>query len=81
MATLPDWLTVSPSSGKEAASINVEASANEGCDRSVEISFTPAGGSPVTLAVVQAGRREPFLASDGDFTPSDGGTFNTLKKL
>lgn len=81
MATLPDWLRVSPPAGKGAAAVSIEADPNEGCDRSVEISFTPAGGSPVTLAVVQAGRREPFLASDGDFTPSDGGTFNTLKKL
>lgn len=79
MATLPDWLTVSPSSGKGADEINIEASANEGCDRSAEISFTPAGGSPVTLTVAQEGRREPLRASDGDFTLSGGGTFNVLK--
>lgn len=79
MATLPDWLAASPSSGEGAASIDIEASANEGCDRSAEISVKAAGVEPVTLTVIQLGRREPFLAADGGFTPSDGGTFNVLK--
>lgn len=33
----------------------------------------------VELSVKQSGMREEFVASDGDFLLSDGGTFNVLK--
>ena len=79
MATLPDWLRISPVSGKGAGAVSVEADPNEGCDRSAEVTVAAAEGPSATLTVTQAGRREPFAGSDMDFILSDGGTFNVLK--
>ena len=70
---LPNWLRISPVSGKGAGAVSVEADPNEGCDRSAEVTVA------ATLTVTQAGRREPFGGSDTDFILSDGGTFNVLK--
>ena len=76
---LPDWLKISPVSGKGAGTVSVEADPNEGCDRSAEVAVATTKGPSTTLTVTQAGRREPFAGSDMDFTLSDGETFNVLK--
>lgn len=76
---LPDWLRISPVSGKGAGAVSVEADPNEGCDRSAEVTVAASGGPSVTLTVTQAGRREPFGGSDTGFALSDGGTLNVLK--
>ena len=76
---LPDWLRISPVSGKGAGAVSVEADPNEGCDRSAEVTVAAAEGSSATLTVTQAGMREPFAGSDTDFILADGGTFNVLK--
>ena len=76
---LPNWLRISPVSGKGQGVVSVEAEPNEGCDRSVEVTATTTKGSSATLTVTQAGMREPFAGSDMDFILSDGGTFNVLK--
>ena len=78
---LPDWLTLSPVSGKGAGAAYIEADPNEGCDRSAEVTVAAAEGPSATLTVTQAGRREPFSGSDTDFIISDGGTFNVLKEM
>lgn len=78
---LPDWLRISPVSGKGAGAFSVEADPNEGCDRSAEVTAATTKGPSATLTVTQAGRREPFGGSDTDFTLSDGGTFNVLKEM
>ena len=76
---LPNWLRISPVSGKGAGTVSVEADPNEGCDRSAEVMVAAAKGPSTTLTVTQAGMREPFAGSDMDFILSDGGTFNGLK--
>lgn len=76
---LPDWLRLSPVSGKGAGAVSVEADPNEGCDRSAEVTVAAAEGPSATLTVTQAGRREPFGGSDTDFILSEGGTLNVLK--
>ena len=76
---LPDWLRISPVSGKGAGAVSIEADPNEGCDRSAEVTVAAAEGPSATLTVTQAGMREPFAGSDTDFILSDGGTFNVLK--
>ena len=76
---LPNWLRISPVSGKGPGVASVEAEPNEGCDRSVEVTAATTKGSSATLTVTQAGMREPFAGSDTDFILSDGGTFNVLK--
>ena len=76
---LPDWLRISPVSGKGPGVVSVETDPNEGCDRSVEVTAATTKGSSATLTVTQAGMREPFVGSDMDFILSDGGTFNVLK--
>lgn len=76
---LPDWLRISPVSGKGPGVVSVEADPNEGCDRSVEVTAATTKGSFATLTVTQTGMREPFASSDMDFILSDGGTFNVLK--
>ena len=76
---LPDWLRISPVSGKGAGAVSVEAAPNEGCDRSAEVTVAAAEGPSATLTVTQAGRREPFGGSDTDFILSEGGTLNVLK--
>ena len=81
MATLPDWLRISPESGKGAGTVSIEADTNEGCDRSAAVTVAVSGGPSVTLTVTQSGRREPFGGSDGDFTIADGGSFNVLKEM
>lgn len=54
--------------------------ANEGIDREMVVSFVDTGRSVVVeRTVAQAGLREVFNASDGDFILADGGTFNTMK--
>ena len=78
---LPDWLRISPVSGKGAGAVSIEADPNEGCDRSAEVTVAAAEGASATLTVTQAGRREPFGGSDTDFILSDGGTFNVLKEM
>ena len=80
MATLPDWLRISPASGKGPGSVSIEADPNEGCDRSAVVTASASGGPSVTLTVTQSGRREPFVGSDTDFIIADGGTFNVLKE-
>ncbi len=79
MATLPDWLRISPVSGKGSGAVSIGADPNEGCDRSAEVTVAASEGPSVTLTVTQSGRREPFGGSDTDFMLSDGGTFNVLK--
>ena len=79
IATLPDWLRISPVSGTGAGAVSIEADPNEGCDRSAEVTVAAAEGPSATLTVTQAGRREPFGGSDMDFIMSDGGTLNVLK--
>ena len=81
MATLPDWLRISPVSGKGAGAVSIEADSNEGCDRSAVVTVAASGCDSVSLNVTQAGRREPFSGSDTDFIISDGGTFNVLKEM
>ena len=55
---------------------------NEGIDRATNVSFVDVSRSVVVeRAVVQEGRREEFVASDGDFVLADGGTFNVLKAM
>ncbi len=76
---LPNWLRISPVSGKGAGAVSVEADPNEGCDRSVEVTAATTKDQYATLTVTQAGMREPFAGSDMDFILSDGGTFNVLK--
>lgn len=76
---LPDWLRISPVSGKGPGVVSIEADPNEGCDRSVEVTAATTKGPSATLTVTQAGMREPFAGSDMDFILSDGGTFNVLK--
>lgn len=80
MATLPDWLRISPASGKGPGSVSMEADPNEGCDRSAAVTVAASGGPSVTLTVTQSGRREPFGGSDTDIITADGGTFNVLKE-
>ena len=76
---LPDWLRISPVSGKGPGVVSIEADPNEGCDRSVEVTAATTKGPSATLTVTQAGMREPFAGLDMDFILSDGGTFNVLK--
>lgn len=76
---LPNWLRISPVSGKGAGTVSVEADTNEGCDRSAEVTVAAVEGPSTTLTVTQAGRREPFAGSDMDFILYDGETFNVLK--
>ena len=76
---LPDWLRISPVSGKGPGVVSIEAYPNEGCDRSVEVTAATTKGQSATLTVTQTGMREPFAGSDMDFILSDGGTFNVLK--
>ena len=76
---LPDWLRISPVSGKGPGVVSIEADPNEGCDRSVEVTAATTKGPSATLTVTQAGMREPFAGSDMDFILSDGGTLNVLK--
>lgn len=78
---LPDWLRISPVSGKGPGVVSIETDPNEGCDRSVEVTAATTKGSSATLTVTQAGRRESFAGSDMDFILSDGGTFNVLKEM
>lgn len=53
---------------------------NEGIDREMSVAFVDASRQVnVARTVKQIGKREPFVASDGDFVLADGGTFNTLK--
>lgn len=80
MATLPDWLRISPVLGKGTGAVSIEADPNEGCDRAAVVIVAASGGPSVTLTVTQSGRREPFSGSDTEFTLSDGGTFNVLKE-
>ena len=75
---LPDWLRISPVSGKGPGVVSIEADPNEGCDRSVEVTAATTKGPSATLNVTQAGMREAFAGSDMDFILSDGGTFNVL---
>lgn len=76
---LPNWLRISPVSGKGPGVVSIEAYPNEGCDRSVEVTAATTKGPSATLTVTQTGMREPFACSDMDFILSDGGTFNVLK--
>ena len=76
---LPDWLRISPVSGKGPGVVSIEADPNEGCDRSVEVTAATTKGTSATLTVTQDGMREPLAGSDMDFILSDGGTFNVLK--
>ena len=76
---LPDWLRISPVSGKGPGVVSIETDPNEGCDRSVEVTAATTKGPSATLTVTQIGMREPFAGSDMAFILSDGGTFNVLK--
>lgn len=56
------------------------SSQNDGIDREMSVSFVDTSRKvSVARTVRQVGMREPFVASDGDFTLADGGTFNTFK--
>lgn len=68
-------------SGNGSAAISSDV--NEGIDRAMVVSVATTAGSPVverSVTVNQAGLREVFTASDGDFILADGGTFNVLKE-
>lgn len=53
---------------------------NESLDREMVVTYVDKDRKvSVAQAVKQAGLREVFNASDGDFTLADGGTFNVLK--
>ena len=53
----------------------------EGLDREMSVAFVDASRQVnVARTVKQIGKREPFVASDGDFVLADGGTFNVLKE-
>lgn len=80
MATIPDWLTVTPSEGQGRGSLSLSAGPNEGCDRGAVVTVYGEGGVSAALTVTQLGRREPFLAADGGFAPAGGGTYNVLKQ-
>lgn len=71
---------MTPTSGRGDGGFSVSAEPNEGCDRSIELTVESDGGGNVTLTVEQEGRREPFEAADGGFTPADGGTYNVIKQ-
>lgn len=53
-------------------------SVNESLDRVVEIDAV-AGDKTARVTLIHEGKREVFMASDGDFILADGGTFNVLK--
>lgn len=54
--------------------------ANEGIDREQVVSVsTTDDAKSVDVVVRQAGLREVFMASDGEFILADGGTFNVIK--
>lgn len=66
--------------GEHDDSITISSDINEGIDRSIEIQFKGKEEQVVlTKTVKQEGMREIFVASDGNFLVSDGGTFNVLK--
>lgn len=52
----------------------------EGIDRETTVIFRDRGKTiAVERKVLQAGRREMFVPSDGEFILADGGTFNVIK--
>lgn len=52
----------------------------EGLDRDMIVVFRDGGKTvAVERKVLQIGMREMFVPSDGDFVPSEGGSFNVLK--
>lgn len=68
--------------GEGSGSVSVSSEQNEGIDRAMVVSVATTAGSPVverSVTVNQAGLREVFMASDGDFILADGGTYNVLK--
>lgn len=55
-------------------------SVNEGLDREISVSFVDKSRTIVVERTVrQEGMRDVFMASDGAFILSDGGTFNVMK--
>ncbi|MCD8270582.1 MAG: hypothetical protein LUD46_20475 [Parabacteroides sp.] len=67
--------------GSGNGSISYSSTVNEGLDREIETVVKTTKGAPVEVSrlVKQAGKREKFNASDGEFILKDGGTFNVLK--
>jgi hypothetical protein len=52
----------------------------EGLDREMIVVFRDGGRTvAVERKVLQVGMREMFVPNDGDFVPSEGGSFNVLK--
>ena len=60
----PAWVSVSPSSGTNAGTVNVTYSASSGSVRTATIRFSATGvqGSPADVQVSQAASTEPYLA-------------------
>lgn len=76
-----NWLRVEPQNG-QAGVTGVQVSilsVNESLDREQTIQAI-CGGTSAPLRIKQAGKREVFRATDGDFILANGGTFNVLKK-
>lgn len=66
--------------GEKDGDVTYSSSQNDDLDVSIEVTIaTGAGGLEIKQTVNQAGLREVFSCSDGDFTLADGGTFNVLK--
>lgn len=65
--------------GSGDASLPFSSIANEGIDRSQEVSITTKEGVAASVTVRQIGLREVFNAEDSGFLLADGGTFNVMK--
>lgn len=78
---MEDWLRVEPQEGVAGITgVKVSVlSVNEGLDRKCTLQVV-CGDTSAPFRVNQVGKREVFLAADGDFLLSNGQTFNVLKK-
>lgn len=66
--------------GDRDGSAAFTSDANEGVDREMVVTYVDKDRKvSVAQMVKQAGLREVFNASDGEFILADGGTFNVLK--
>lgn len=66
--------------GNRDGSATFTSDVNESIDREMVVTYVDKDRKvSVAQMVKQAGLREVFNASDGDFALADGGTFNVLK--
>ena len=66
--------------GDRDGSATFTSDVNESIDREMVVTYVDKDRKvSVAQTVKQAGLREVFYASDGDFILADGGTFNVLK--